>query len=60
VPNWSFSGIALVDAINRVIEEPSLASTMGEAGRERAVNHFSISAAKERFLSVYEALRPAG
>jgi hypothetical protein len=33
---------------------------MGEAGRERAVNHFSISAAGERFLSVYEALRPAG
>lgn len=51
---------ALVDAINRVIEEPSLASTMGEAGRERAVNHFSISAAGERFLSVYDALRSAG
>ncbi|MFD5799590.1 glycogen synthase [Streptomyces diastatochromogenes] len=40
-------------AVNRLLAEPALARTMGEAGRVRAREHFSWRAAAERVLDVY-------
>jgi glycosyltransferase involved in cell wall biosynthesis len=47
---------ALAEAVDRILRDPGEAQPMGEAGRERAVNHFSISAAGQRFLDVYDQL----
>jgi len=47
---------ALTEAVNRILQDPGKAQTMGEAGRNRAVTHFSISAAGQRFLDVYDQL----
>jgi glycosyltransferase involved in cell wall biosynthesis len=47
---------ALAEAVDRILQDPGKAQTMGETGRERAVTDFSISAAGQRFLDVYDQL----
>jgi glycogen synthase len=46
----------LAEAINRVAENPTLASRMGEAGRQRAERMFSWRAIAKRTLDLYEHL----
>ena len=43
-------------ALTRVLEDPERATAMGEAGRARAIEHFSWEAIAERTLEVYEAV----
>jgi glycosyltransferase involved in cell wall biosynthesis len=47
---------ALADRMLHVLTHPDKAVAMGQAGRERVENEFSISAAGERFLRVYDEL----
>jgi glycosyltransferase involved in cell wall biosynthesis len=47
---------ALAEAVDRILQDPGKAQTMGETDRERAVTDFSISAAGQRFLDVYDQL----
>ncbi|MDY6055384.1 glycogen synthase [Micrococcus sp.] len=47
----------LADALLRVLEDPELARRMGEAGRERAIEHFSWETIAERTLEVYRAVQ---
>jgi starch synthase len=47
------NGIAA--AVNRLVAEPTLARTMGEAGRERAVQEFSWRSIAEQTVAVYRA-----
>jgi len=51
---------ALTDAVQRILEDPRQARKMGEAGRKRAVKRFSISAAGQRFLDVYDDMVSSG
>lgn len=44
---------ALADAIVAILEDSSLARRMGEAGRERAVRHFSWESSADRLLQAY-------
>ncbi|MBB4735242.1 starch synthase [Micrococcus cohnii] len=43
-------------ALTRVLEDPELATRMGRAGRERAVEHFSWETIADRTLEVYESV----
>jgi glycosyltransferase involved in cell wall biosynthesis len=45
----------LARAIGKLLHQPELLRTIGEAGRDRAENHFSLKKFAERTLSVYEA-----
>jgi starch synthase len=45
---------ALADRINTVLDDPPRARRMGAAGRHRAVEHFSWTAAAARTLNIYE------
>lgn len=47
---------ALSDALERVIMDPGLARKMGEAGRARAEQRFSLAASGRVFLDRYDAL----
>ncbi len=47
----------LAAAINELLADPARASLMGLAGRERAIEHFSWSAAATRTIAIYEAAR---
>ncbi len=55
---------ALAAALNRVLDEPGLATAMGAAGRERAVRDFSWGAIAQQTVALYEdvlaARLPAG
>ena len=46
----------LAAALTRVLEDPERARRMGEAGRERAVEHFSWEAIADRTLEVYRSV----
>ncbi|MEZ5276852.1 MAG: glycosyltransferase family 4 protein [Opitutaceae bacterium] len=46
---------ALAEAICKVLEDPALARQMGEAGRKRAVGHFSWERSADLLLEVYRA-----
>jgi len=46
----------LARGIRRVIEEPGLARTLGDAGRARAEMHFGVDLMVDRFASLYEQL----
>lgn len=48
---------ALKDALVRLLLNPTLAEQMGQAGRERAITHFSEDSCTERFLEIYQQLR---
>ncbi len=43
-------------ALTRVLEDPERATAMGEAGRARAIDHFSWEAIAERTLEVYASV----
>ncbi len=45
---------ALKDAINKILEDPELAKKMGEAGRKRAEEYFTLKKMGDAFLRVYE------
>jgi mannosyltransferase len=47
---------AFADALETLVEDPGRARRMGRAGRERAVNEFSLDAAGGRFLEIYREL----
>ena len=47
---------AFADALASLVEHPERARQMGRAGRERAVNEFSLDAAGGRFLEIYREL----
>jgi alpha-maltose-1-phosphate synthase len=44
-------------AITQLLEYPSRAAAVGEAGRRRAVDHFSWEAIAERTVEVYRSVR---
>lgn len=43
----------LADRINRLLDDPGLASRMGRAGRQRSIDNFSWTAAAEKTVAVY-------
>jgi len=45
---------ALADALNTLLTDPDLRHRMGQAGRQRALSEFSLSAMIDRTLAVYE------
>lgn len=47
---------AMADAINRVMSDPQRAKAMGEAGYERARDHFSWETIAERTIDVYKSM----
>ncbi|WP_246078410.1 glycogen synthase [Modestobacter excelsi] len=47
----------LAAAITQLLEDPSRAAAMGEAGRRRAVDHFSWTTIAERTVELYRSLR---
>jgi alpha-maltose-1-phosphate synthase len=47
----------LAAAITQVLEDPSRAAAMGDAGRRRAVDHFSWATIAERTVEVYRSVR---
>lgn len=46
----------LADRINRLLDDPEFARKMGAAGRRRAIQHFSWSAAAEKTVEVYRSV----
>jgi glycosyltransferase involved in cell wall biosynthesis len=48
---------ALANAMVSMLEDPARARAMGEAGRARAVQHFSLEAMREHYQAVYQAAR---
>lgn len=48
----------LAAALNAVLTDPARAAALGRAGRTRAVEHFSWSAAARNTVAVYESLVP--
>jgi glycosyltransferase involved in cell wall biosynthesis len=50
---------ALAEAMAGLLRHPDQADAMGEAGRERVVDHFSRSATGARFLDAYDELLSA-
>jgi glycosyltransferase involved in cell wall biosynthesis len=50
---------ALADAIVRILHDGELAEAMGRAGRERAVEAYSLEATVRQYEALYERLVPA-
>lgn len=46
----------LASALNRLVDRPEWARSMGQAGRQRVVSHFSWPAVARRTLALYQAL----
>jgi starch synthase len=46
----------IAERVNRLVAEPALAERMGQAGRARAVEHFSWRRIAEETLALYESL----
>ncbi|GII32250.1 glycogen synthase [Planotetraspora mira] len=51
---------AIAERVNELLRDPGLAATMGEAGRRRAVDHFSWRRIAERTLDLYTSVTAAG
>ncbi|MGI0014055.1 MAG: glycosyltransferase, partial [Nitrososphaera sp.] len=47
---------ALAQALNRLAVDPALRARMGAAGRERALQHFTVEAMIERVEAVYRSV----
>jgi starch synthase len=54
----AFAG-AIAERVNLLLGDPAEAKRMGEAGRERAVEHFGWDRIAEQVLTLYERLVPA-
>ncbi len=54
----AFAG-AIAARVNRLLGDPAEAKRMGEAGRERVVEHFGWDRIAEQVLTLYERLVPA-
>jgi starch synthase len=54
----AFAG-AIAERLNRLLGDPAEAKRMGEAGRERAVEHFGWDRIAEQVLTLYDRLVPA-
>jgi alpha-maltose-1-phosphate synthase len=54
----AFAG-AIAERVNRLLGDPAEAKRMGEAGRERALEHFGWDRIAEQVLTLYERLVPA-
>ena len=50
---------ALAEAIKKVITSPDVGRKMGEAGRQRAIEHFDEGAVVDREIQVYRDLMGA-
>jgi glycosyltransferase involved in cell wall biosynthesis len=50
---------ALSTALQRLLQNPTLAEQMGQAGRQRALVHFSEDRRTERFIELYQRLGAA-
>lgn len=50
---------ALARALNRLLDDPDLRTRMGEAGRQRALNEFSLAAMGANTLAVYRSALPS-
>jgi glycosyltransferase involved in cell wall biosynthesis len=50
---------ALAEAIRRLLDDPNLGQRMGQAGRERVLQHFSVEQMVERTQTLYEQLLDA-
>ena len=48
--------VALAGAMERLLEDPDLSRHMGETGRQRAVERFSLHITGQAFLDVYDKL----
>jgi starch synthase len=48
---------AFADAVNTLLDDPSRTTSMGRAGRERAIQHFDWSAIARQTLEVYDSVR---
>jgi alpha-maltose-1-phosphate synthase len=48
----------IADRVNELLGDPSRATTMGAAGRERAIEHFDWSTIAAQTMAVYTALTP--
>jgi N,N'-diacetylbacillosaminyl-diphospho-undecaprenol alpha-1,3-N-acetylgalactosaminyltransferase len=46
----------LARAIQKLVEDPALRQRMGQAGRERVVQHFAVERVVERYLELYAEL----
>jgi alpha-maltose-1-phosphate synthase len=44
------------ERVNRLIADPELAQTMGQAGRQRAIRHFAWPAIADQTLAIYRSL----
>jgi glycosyltransferase involved in cell wall biosynthesis len=51
---------ALAGALTKILQNPSLATRMGRAGRERVAQEFSADVFAERFYSLYQSLQGCG
>lgn len=47
---------AMAGAISRILEDPALASRMGRLGRQRVLEHFTVSTTAHRVRAVYDRL----
>jgi glycosyltransferase involved in cell wall biosynthesis len=47
---------SLAQAITRLLDDPDLRRRMGQAGRERVIEHFSVERMVERTQNLYEQL----
>lgn len=50
----------LAAAVVRLLREPELAASLGEAGRRRVLERFSAAARVDRLVGVYASVRPSG
>jgi starch synthase len=49
---------AFAERVNRLIADPQLAREMGDAGRRRAIEHFSWPTIAEQTVSIYRSVMP--
>lgn len=52
--------LELANRVTRLLDEPELARRMGEAGRQRAIDHFSWGAAADKTVAVYRRVSTPG
>lgn len=51
---------ALADAVNRLLDDPALATRLGAAGRQRVAERYTLDRMTERTLAVYASVMASG